>query len=228
MTELLASLAAFDTPTVCNAIERLAPERTGHGFTTQPLVCIRPDLAPIVGYARTGAIRAAHPSGRNDGDERAARVAYYESIAEGPHPSITVIEDLDPHPGVGAWWGEVQSNLHRGLGSLGVITNGSVRDLADFADGFQALAGSIGPSHAFVHPVSWGEPVTVHGMRVRPGDLIHADRHGAVVVPIDIADQIPAMARTIAAAEAVLIEASRLDGFGIDTLRGLIGGRHDH
>jgi len=155
-------------------------------------------------------------------------LAYYESVAAPPHPTITVVEDLDPSPGVGAWWGEVQTHLHRGLGSLGVITNGSVRDLDELAEGFQVLAGNVGPSHAFVHAVEWEIPVTVHGMQVRPGDLVHADRHGAVVIPDDLAASLPEAAVAIGKGESVLIEASKKPDFDFETLRSLITGRRDH
>jgi len=226
--ELLATLKTFDTPTICNALEVVAPERTGYGFTKRPLVCVRPELPPIVGYARTATIRASQRSTRKGEAERDARLGYYESVAVGPHPTITVVEDVDPQPGVGAWWGEVQTHLHRGLGSLGVITNGSVRDLGDLAEGFQVLAGNVGPSHAWVHPVAWDLPVTVHGMQVQPGDLIHADRHGAVVIPDGVAAGLPEAAREIAKRESVLIEASKKPGFDFAKLSGLISGRDDH
>jgi len=221
---LLESLKAFDTPTICNALERVAPERIGYGYTTRPLVCVHPELPPIVGYARTATIRAVQPSGRNSAAERDARLAYYESIAAAPHPTISVIEDLDPAPGVGAWWGEVQTHLHRGLGSLGVVTNGSVRDLDVLAEGFQVLAGNVGPSHAHVHPVAWDVPVSVHGMEVRPGDIVHADRHGAVVIPADVAGHLPDAAAEIARGESLLIESSKKPGFDFETLRSLITG----
>ena len=226
--DLLAALKALDTPTLCNALERVAPERTGYGYTTRPLVCVRPELEPIVGYARTATIRAVQPSARDGAAEREARLAYYEAVAAGPHPTVTVIEDIDPAPGVGAWWGEVQTHLHRGLGSLGVVTNGSVRDLGELAEGFQVLAGNVGPSHAFVHPVAWDIPVSVHGMRVCPGDLVHADRHGAVVVPEALAALLPAAAKEIVKGESVLIEASKKPGFEFETLRSLLTGRRDH
>ena len=226
--ELLEALKAFDTPTVCNALERVVPERTGYGYTTHPLVCARPELPPIVGYARTATIRAVQSSSRDAAAEREARLAYYESIAAAPHPTITVVEDLDPSPGFGAWWGEVQTHVHRGLGSLGVVTNGSVRDLDELAEGFQVLAGNVGPSHAFVHPVAWDIPVTVHGMQVRPGDLVHADRHGAVVIPEAAAAGLPEAAAAIAKGESVLIETSKKPDFDFETLRSLITGRRDH
>jgi regulator of RNase E activity RraA len=224
---VLGALAAFDTPTICNALEVLVPDRRGWGYTTTPLVCPWPALTPVVGYARTATISASHPSGRDPAADRVARLDYYRHMAEGPGPTITVIEDIDPEPGYGAWWGEVNSHVHRGLGSLGVITNGSIRDLDAWADGFQALAGRIGPSHAFVHVVDHAVPVTVAGMAVRPGDLLHADRHGAVVVPVPVAAQVPEAVDRLAAAEAVLIEASKEPGFGIERLEAIITGDRD-
>jgi regulator of RNase E activity RraA len=129
-----------------------------------------------------------------------------------------VIEDLDPIPGYSAFWGEVQSNLHKGLGCLGVVTNGCVRDIPQCAEGFQMLAGSINQSHAFVHIEAFDVTVTVHGMTVRPGDLIHADPHGAVVIPLEAARKVPEAAAAIARREAHLIATSRRPDFSHETL----------
>lgn len=219
------ALARFDTPTICNALEVVLPARRGHGFTFHPLVCLHPDAKPIVGQARTATIRAATPSGRSAAEERRVVLEYYRHVASPPHPTLTVIEDLDPVPGTGAWWGEVHTHVHRGLGSLGAITNGSVRDLEQVATGFQVLAGKVGPSHAYVHPVEVAIPVTVAGMRVSPGDWIHADRHGAVVIPPEAVEALPAAAETIARGERVLIEASQRPDFDVARLEALLARR---
>jgi regulator of RNase E activity RraA len=221
----LEPLRALDTPTVCNALEVVAPERRGSGYTIHPLVCALPGLRPIVGFARTATIRAAHPSGRAATDDVAIRLRYYRHVAEAPGPTVTVIQDLDDPPGYGAWWGEVHTHVHRGLGSEGVITNGSIRDLQVNAEGFQLLAGSIGPSHAYVHLVGVAIPVTVAGMTVNPGDLVHADRHGAVVIPWEAAAQVVEAASRIARQESVLIEASKAPDFGVDVLEQILLGR---
>lgn len=226
--EILEQLSGLDTPTVCNALEVVAPARRGSGYTVSPLVCAHPGLGPIVGYARTATIRAMQPSGLTADAAAATRLAYYRHVAEAPGPTVTVIEDLDPVPGYGAWWGEVNTHVHRGLGSLGVLTNGSIRDLDACAEGFQLLAGSIGPSHAYVHVVEIGVTVTVAGMTVRPGDLLHADRHGAVTIPVEVAAQVPAAAAEIARAEHVLIEASCRAGFGMGDLERILGGAEGH
>jgi regulator of RNase E activity RraA len=218
--QLIAELTKFDTPTVCNALEVLVRERRGYGYTTQPLVCTRPELPPMVGVARTACIRAAHPSHLKGADARANSEGYYAYIDEGPKPSIVVIQDLDgPQRGYGSYWGEVNSNIHKGLGCVGLVTDGSVRDLPDIAAGFQMLADRVGPSHAFIHVVGFGQPVSVAGMGVVDGDLIHADQHGAVVVPLDVAGQVPETAMAIAEREAVIISAAQEPGFNMERLR---------
>ena len=109
---------------------------------------------------------------------------YYAHVAEAPLPSIVVMQDVDgPDRGFGAFWGEVQSNVHKALGCAGVVTDGSVRDIDAWAPGFFVLAGSVMPSHAHVDVVEIGGTVSVAGMVVAANDLIHADRHGAVVIP---------------------------------------------
>jgi len=224
--EVLAELRGFDTPTLCNAMEVVLPSRQGYGFTRTPLYCAHPELPPMVGFARTARVCGSRPSDRDRAAEREVRLAYYRHIAEPPQPTITVIEDIDREP-VGAWWGEVHTHVHRGLGSLGVVTNGTIRDLDQVAEGFQLLAHAVGPSHAHVHVVDVGIPVTVAGMSVAPGDLIHADRHGALVIPLHLASQLPDAARRVMKGERVLIEASKQPDFGIAKLEQLMGGR-DH
>jgi regulator of RNase E activity RraA len=221
----LAALQAFDTPTICNALELVTPERRGFGYTTSPLVVAHPDLPPMVGYARTATIKAKEPSPLSAVDGAQLRLDYYKHMEGGSEPGICVIEDIDDEPGYGAHWGEVQTNIHKGLGCLGVVTNGSVRDIPDSAPGFQMLAGEIGPSHAFVYVVDYGLEVTVAEMTVRPGDLIHADMHGAVVIPSDdVARKIPAAVELISRREAVLIGAAQADGFNFDKLAEAIKG----
>ena len=216
----LEALRAFDTPTICNALEIVAPERRGTGYTVEPLECPFPDLKPIVGYARTACIRAMLPTTRPGAEMKQQRMAYYEYVAEGPGPTISVIQDMDgSRRGYGAFWGEVQSHIHRGLGCLGVITDGSIRDIPDWAAGFQALAGRIGPSHAHVHLQDFGHTVNVNGMLVSSNDIIHADQHGAVVVPASVVTEIPAAVELLVRREGVILDAARAPDFDIEALR---------
>jgi regulator of RNase E activity RraA len=152
------------------------------------------------------------------------RMDYLDYVAAAPQPSVVVIEDKDEPPGYGAFWGEVQTNVHQALGCLGTVTNGSIRDIPAVAPGFQMLAGSLAPSHAYVHVLEFGIPVIVHGMAVNGGALIHADRHGAVVVPVDKIDAMPAALDGLAKQEARIIAAARAPGATIEAIKAAFRG----
>src|ERR1700730_11952138 len=206
-------LRSIDTPTVCNLIEIVAPERRGSGYTVKHLHCPFPDLPPMVGFAKTVTIKSKEAFGMGEAGYMQKRLDYLDYVASAPQPGIMMIEDLDgEHVGYGAFWGEVQSNVHKALGCLGTVTNGSIRDIPMIAPGFQMLAGSIVPSHAYVHVVAFGGDVAVHGMAVKNGDLIHADRHGAVIVPIDKIDAMKTSLDGLAAREAKIIAAAKTGG----------------
>ena len=220
--DLLATLAGFDTPTICNALEIAAPERPrSTGYTRETLVAADPTLPPMVGYARTAMIRGV--VGLSAEEKRRKSLAYYEYTAQGPGPTIVVVQDADAQPGTAAWWGEVHTALHQGLGSLGAITNGAIRDLDQCAEGFNLMGGSITPSHSYVHVADVGCEVDIFGMVVEHGSLVHADKHGAVVIPLETAPLLPEAIETIVQREAVILEAIRAPGFDIDTLRTAVG-----
>jgi regulator of RNase E activity RraA len=217
--KLLEALRKYDTPTICNGLEIVAPQRRATGFTTSPMVSCDPKLPPIVGYARTVTIRAVEPSPLPPMAQKDKRIAYYEYIASKPGPTIPVLQDIDPVPGFGAFWGEVQTNVHKALGCPGAVTNGSIRDLDMLAEGFHLIGGEVGPSHAHVHVDDFGKQVNIFGMSVRHGDLIHADRHGAVVIPHDAAEGLPAAIAKIEKKERLILDAARAPGFTVDALR---------
>jgi regulator of RNase E activity RraA len=214
---LIAALTAVDTPTICNAIELAEGRRATGGFTRTPVVAAFPDLPPILGFARTATIRSAAPSTLPPQEAKALKIAYYRQL-EGNGPVIAVIEDTDDQPGIGAMWGEVNSAIHKGLGVAGGLTNGSIRDLDMLAPGFQLIAGCIGPSHAHVHVTAVGIPVAVFGLKVHPGDLIHADRHGAVIIPHGMAKELPKAVDLNQRQEAPILKAARTPGFSVDKL----------
>src|SRR6516225_3321879 len=216
----LEALKAFDTPTICNALELVVPARRAMGFNRRPLIAAFPELKPVVAFARTALIRSREPHPRSREEATRMRLAYYEHIAAPPLPSIAVIQDIDvPDAGFGAFWGEVQSNVHKGLGCAGVVTDGSVRDLDAMAPDFFVLAGSIMPSHAHVHLVDFGGTVSVAGMIVSPNDVIHADRHGAVVIPAEAIKDLPGAVALLARREKVIIDAAKAPGFSVARLR---------
>jgi regulator of RNase E activity RraA len=224
----LEALRAFDTPTICNALELVVPARRATGFIRRPLVAPFPELKPVVAFARTALIRSREPHPRSRDEAKEVRLGYYQQIAAQPLPSIAVIQDLDaPDLGFGAFWGEVQTNVHKGLGCIGVVTDGSVRDLDAMAGGFFVLAGSVMPSHAHVHLVDFGGTVSVAGMIVSPNDVIHADRHGAVVVPPEAVKELPAAAALLTRREKVIIDAANAPGFSVARLRQALDAAED-
>lgn len=215
----LAQLRELDTPTVCNALDLIEPGYALRHFTTRPLRCIYPTLPPMVGFARTATIRAVHAP-----DDPAAtakiRASYYEYVAQGTEPTIVVMEDLDGHrAGSGCMWGEVNTTIHQRLGCVGTVTNGSIRDVPDNANGFQILAGGVVPSRANTHVVGYGEPVDVMGMVTGHGDLVHADQHGAVIIPVNRIEEVVDAAGTVTRREQALLKSMRAPDFSIDSLQ---------
>ena len=211
-------LKTWDVPTICNALELVMPERRAVGFTVEPMVAVDASLPPIVGLARTGTIRAKEPPrGRV-----ANRLDWYDYVADADLPTIVVLQDIDDRPGYGAFWGEVQSTVHKALGARGCVTNGSFRDLTAWAKDFQMIGGRVGPSHAHVHLVDFGKPVNVFGMQVAHDDVVHADYHGAVVIPADAVKKLPAAIDVVARREKVILDICKSPDFSPAKLRDAI------
>jgi regulator of RNase E activity RraA len=143
---------------------------------------------------------------------------YFRSMASGDGPTVSVVEDVDFPNCIAGWWGEVHVAVHKGLGMSGAVTNGVMRDLDVMDDGFPVLAGSVGPSHGFVHVLKIGGQVDVMNMKVRQGDLIHADRHGALVIPTDVIDVLKKAIETVIASEDIVLTPARKPGFNIEKL----------
>ena len=216
--ELLQLLQSVDTPTVCNAIEVAQGRRGFNRFTRGTMVHSKPGDPPIVGFARTAKIAGLEPPKEPADVIRARRMDYFRSMASGDGPTAAVIEDVDFPDCIAGWWGEVHVAVHKGLGLSGAVTNGVVRDLDVLDEGFPVLAGSIGPSHGFVHVVEIGTQVDIFGLSVAQGELIHADRHGALVIPEDVLPGLKAAIDKVIATENIVLGPARAPGFDIDRL----------
>jgi regulator of RNase E activity RraA len=202
-------LRRIDTPTVCNAIEVAQGKRGFNAFTRGTMLSSAPGGAAMVGYARTARIRALAPPSEHPDEIRARRMGYYKYMAEGPRPGVAVVQDLDVPGAVGAYWGEINTSIHKAFGLSGALTDGVMRDLGDLPDGFPVVAGSIGPSHGFVHVVDFDEPVEVFGLSVTPGALVHADRHGAVVIPDEVVSALAEAVASLLRSEKIVFDALR-------------------
>ena len=217
--DLLAELRLYSSPTVANAVETFNLQPRTAGFMSSQIRCIFPEFGTMVGYAYTATIRASATPPAGAG---ALRPAMWRELEKIPSPRVIVIQDLDDPPGVGAFWGDVQSNIHRALGCNGTVTNGSVRDLDEVrALGFHFFAGSVSVSHAYVHMVDFGLPVKVGGLWVKPGDLIHADQHGVVNIPKEIAGQVAEAVAKVEADERKIIGVCQARDFTADKLKEL-------
>ena len=217
--ELVASLTAVHTPTICNALEIATGSRSNCGFTMGAFHCAHPEMKPVLGFARTATLRTALPYTDPPSVLKERRLSWYEHIEGKGIPTISVVQDIDDVPGLGAFWGEVHSNVLKGLGVKGVVTNGAMRDFGMLADDFQILAATISPSHGFAQIITIGEPVTIQGLAIADGDLIHADRHGAVIIPQAVLLALPSAIDLVMRKERPLIEASKRAGFSVADLR---------
>ncbi|HXH83328.1 MAG TPA: RraA family protein [Candidatus Tectomicrobia bacterium] len=216
---MIDALRKISSPSVANAIETFNVRPRNQGFMSSDIRTLFPELGPLVGYAVPAVIRAEPQPVQG---HRASTFAWWDYVQSIPAPRVVVVHDLDDPRGQGAQWGEVQANIHRALGCAGVVTDGSVRDLDEVRTlGFQFAAAHVSVSHAYVHMVDFGLPVKVGGLWVKPGDLIHADHHGVVTIPAEIAGRIPEAVARVEADEREIIGLCRSPDFSAARLKEL-------
>ena len=207
----LDALRAYDTPTLANALDGLVDRPATSGYTRPPVQSVLPGLPPMVGFAVTATIRSATPFPGPDAKAN-AMLPLYDAVAAVDGPKVVVVQDLDQGPG--CLWGEVNATICSAMGCEGVVTDGLVRDLPDVeALGFRLVARGVGVARAWVAVEATGRPVTVGGTPFAPGDVVHADRHGALVIPADAVAALPAAADAVVEREARLLDWVRSDGF---------------
>ena len=218
-SQQIDALRKITSPSVANAIETFNVRPREEGNLSSDIRALFPEMGPMVGFAATAVIRSE--KGPIEG-HRASLYQWWDFVLSLPAPRVVVVHDLDDPRGQGAQWGEVQANIHRALGCVGVITDGSVRDLDEVrALNFQFCAAHVSVSHANVHMVDFGIPVKVGGVWVKPGDLVHGDQHGVVVVPPDIAAGIPEAIAKVEANERKIITVCQSADFTVDKLKAL-------
>jgi regulator of RNase E activity RraA len=216
---VIDALRKISSPSVANAIETFKVRPRHQGFMSSEIKTLFPEMGPLVGYAVPALIRAE--SEPREG-HRASTFGWWDYVLSIPAPRVIVVHDLDEPRGQGAQWGEVQANIHKALGCVGVVTDGSVRDLDEVkALGFQFAAAHVSVSHAWIHMVDFGLPVKVGGLWVKPGDLIHADQHGVITIPPEIAPRIPEAVAAVEADERKIISVCQSPEFSADRLKAL-------
>ncbi len=214
----LEQFRQLDSCSVANAIETFGVRLRNVGFADSSVRCIFEDFPPLVGYAATVRIRTSEPP--MEGESYYDRLDWLEHVLSIPPPRILVVEDLDSHPGLGSFVGDVQVNILHALRCVGIVTNGAVRNIeAARALQVQVFARNLSLSHAFAHVFDFGGPVQVGHMQVRPGDLLHGDRHGIQTVPMEIAQKVPAVAQRMKDEEQQIIEFCQSGAFTVEQLR---------
>jgi len=215
--EELQALRQFGTCMVANAIESFNVRLRNTGFADASIRCMFQDAPPMVGYAATARLRSGEPP-IVEGSFR-DRADFWNSILEIPTPRVLVLEDMDRPPGRGAFVGEMHAAILKALGCVGYATNGAVRELpAVRAMGVQLFAGNVAVSHAYAHIFEIGKVISVGGMEVRPGDLLHGDQHGVLTVPAEIASRVPAAADRLKKLEKRVIDLCRSPDFSVAKL----------
>ena len=207
----------LDTCMVVNAVETFNVRLRNTGFSDGSIQCMFPDAPPLVGYAFTARLRSGEPP--IGGGTYHDRADLWNRIREAPSPRILVLQDMDDPPGHGAFVGDMHAAILIALGCIGYVTNGAVRELPSVrAMGVQLFAGSVAVSHAYAHIFEVGAAVTVGGMEVRPGDLLHGDRHGVLTIPTGIAAAVPAVAERMQRAEQKVIDFCQSNEFSVTKL----------
>ena len=217
MEDLLESLARYDAPTLANAIEMFDLQPRDVGFADSRIRCMFPELGRMVGFAATATIVArGAPASDWAG---AGNEALYSHVRTIRAPRIVVVKDLDDPPAHGSLWGEVHATIFGALGCVGCVTDGAVRDLDEARGmGFHFFAAGPSVSHAYVRVEAIGEPIEIGGLEVAPGDLLHADQHGVLKIPLEIAAELPAAADRVIETEQALLRWVRSDDFDPERL----------
>ena len=216
--ELVDVFRRLDTCAVSNAVETFDIRLRNEGFTDATVRCLFEDRPPVIGHVVTARIHAASPPAV--GGRYCDRTDWWTYILSVPPPRIVVVEDEDERPGTGAFVGAVHANILRALGCVAYVTNGSVRDAPQVATtGLQFFASRLAVSHAYVHIVDFGQPVTVGGLRVTSGDVLYGDRHGLLTIPDSIVDRVGSVAEDMIAAERDVIALCQSPSFSLEQLR---------
>jgi 4-hydroxy-4-methyl-2-oxoglutarate aldolase len=213
----LDALRRFDACTLANAIERFNVRPRNEGFINGGAVCRFPHCPPIVGHAVTGRVQTYMPpiTGKCYYDN----IEWWRYLVTIPPPRVVVLQDCDNRPGFGALFGEVHARICRALECVAYITNGAVRDLPEVEPlGIQVFSGNVSVSHAYAHIVDFGGPVEIGGLHIKPGDLLHGDRHGVLSVPSDLVEKLPAVAEQIHSEETELFELIASPRFSVEAL----------
>jgi regulator of RNase E activity RraA len=218
---VLEAIEAFDTCTIANAIEEFGLRLRNEGFTRPGLRCLTTGPAKLIGYAATCRVRSSDPP--VDGRSYLDRMDWWDLIGRLPVPRVAVIQDLDAETGIGSTAGEVHAAILRAFGCAGLITNGAVRDIPAVSGmGFPMFATAAAVSHSYLHVVDYCARVDIFGLEIHPGDLLFADCHGVISIPLSIAEDLPRAAARIRDRDRRIVDVCQSPDFSPDKLKDAI------
>ena len=210
----IEALTAIDTPTICNAIETFNLRDRVEGFLGLNVRCLSPDLGVMVGYAVTARVDASTPGAQRD---QGTWEAWARAMEAAPKPVVLVFQDAGPDPSKSAHFGEVMATLAHRLGATGLVTDGGVRDILEVRRlGFHYFAAGLVPSHGTTRFLEVNVPVTIDGVVIQPGDLLHGDINGVTTIPLSIADQVETAVQRVREREAGIIGYAKRAEFTVD------------
>jgi 4-hydroxy-4-methyl-2-oxoglutarate aldolase len=217
----LELLRELDTCVIANSIEVTGARLRNEGYMDSTIHCLFPELPPLVGYALPLRVRTGEPP--MEGLAYVDRVDWWEQFQAIPQPRVLVVEDETGGAASGSILGEVHANIYRALGCAGIVTNGAARDLPALRRlGFPVFASHVSVSHAYAHVVAVGDSVTVGGLQICTGDLLHGDSHGIVSIPLQVAKELPAIAARQKEQEQTIIGYCNSTGFTAEGLKRLL------
>ena len=216
--EVLDAIRQFDTCAIANAVERFGVRLRNEGYTRPGLHATTGGYPRVIGYAATSRVRLADPPML--GGAYIDRTDWWDDIVRLPSPRIAVIQDVESKFGCAAVIGQVHAAILKAFHCEGAITNGAVRDVeAVKAMAFPMFAHTVAVSHAYVHVVNYCQEVEIFGLKVRSGDLLFADCHGALEIPLEIAAEVPRVAAEFRAKERRIIDLCQSPEFTPEKLR---------
>jgi 4-hydroxy-4-methyl-2-oxoglutarate aldolase len=215
-------LVEFDTPTVANGLELLGVRDPTVGYTGPDIRALMPELGPRVGVAVTARMDTTTagtdrpPSLFHDWLRLIQQAAQLDGA--GRMPVFAVIESVGPRPRYTVTIGDGMGTQMVLAGAVAFLTNGSVRDIEGLRQiPLPCWAVGLSPMHGRIRWLELNCPVVVDGMTVRPGDIIHADVNGALVIPAEVADQVYDKAREVREREQAMFARLREPGMTLET-----------
>ncbi len=213
----LEELRKYDTPTVCNVIELWNCRPRNTGFMDASIKACFPKMPPMVGYALTSTFRSMAPP--RSGDVYAGLDNQIDAMDDIPGPPVVVYQDID-EPTISATFGEVMCSTYKAFGAQGIVTSGAGRDIDQVeALGFPAFTNGTICAHGYCHTLQVNVPVTVGGITIAPGDLLHGDLNGVSTIPHEIASEVADACKELMAAEDIVLDYLKTDGISAAGLK---------